>query len=98
MKKAGLIALILFWSLLIYASLGLPRRGDPGAPAHRALSASGSVVASTYYIQNAEREADTPNIVTAILGDYRSYDTLGEVVVVLTAGLCCALILRRREP
>ncbi len=97
MKKAGLMALVLFWALLIYASLGLPRRGDPNAPAHRAVSPSGSPVASAYYIRNAERDADTPNIVTVVLGDYRSYDTLGEVVVVLTAGLCCALVLRRRE-
>lgn len=97
MRKAELIALVFFWALLIYASLGLPRRGDPNAPAHRVHSPSGSPVASAYYIRNAERDAATPNIVTVVLGDYRSFDTLGEVVVVLTAGLCCALILRRRE-
>lgn len=96
MRKLGFVALALFWAVLIFASLGLPRRGDPEAPAHRLLSPAGSVVASSYYIRNAERDAATANIVTVILGDYRSYDTLGEVVVVLTAGLCCALILRKR--
>ncbi len=96
MRKLGFATLLSFWMLLIYASFGLPRRGDPSAPAHRLASPDGSPVASSYYIRNAERDAATPNIVTAILGDYRSYDTLGEVVVVLTAGLCCALILRRR--
>lgn len=96
MRKLGSTALFLFWLLLIYASLGLPRRGDPNAPPHRLVSPAGSLVASSYYIRNAQRDAATSNIVTAVLGDYRSYDTLGEVVVVLTAGLCCALILRRR--
>jgi multicomponent Na+:H+ antiporter subunit B len=36
--------------------------------------------------------------VTVVLGDYRSFDTLGDTVVVLTAGVACILILRRREP
>jgi len=31
--------------------------------------------------------------VTAVLADYRSYDTLGEVVVIFTAGLACLLVL-----
>lgn len=98
MRRFGIIALILFWALLVYTSLGLPRRGDPNAPAHRITSPAGSPVAASYYIRYAERDAATPNIVTVVLGDYRSYDTLGEVVVVATAGLCCALILRRRVP
>lgn len=96
MKKIGFIALVLFWAVLIYTSAALPRRGDPDAPAHRITSPAGSPVPAAYYIRNAQRDAATPNIVTVVLGDYRSFDTLGEVVVVLTAGLCCALILRRR--
>jgi multicomponent Na+:H+ antiporter subunit B len=43
----------------------------------------------------------TPNIVTAVLADYRGYDTLGETAVILTAGLAVILILpaavRRRN-
>ena len=34
-----------------------------------------------------------PNVVTAILASYRGYDTLGETVVVLTAGLGVILLL-----
>ena len=33
------------------------------------------------------------NIVTGILASYRGYDTLGETVVVLTAGLGVILLL-----
>jgi multicomponent Na+:H+ antiporter subunit B len=51
------------------------------------------------YIEEAVEQTHTPNIVTAVLADYRGYDTLGEAVVILTAGLAVILILplgRRR--
>jgi multicomponent Na+:H+ antiporter subunit B len=34
-------------------------------------------------------------MVTAVLADYRGYDTLGETTVIFTAGLSCLLLLRR---
>jgi multicomponent Na+:H+ antiporter subunit B len=34
-------------------------------------------------------------MVTVVLADYRSYDTLGEETVILTAGLVCYLLLRK---
>ena len=36
-----------------------------------------------------------PNVVTAILASYRSFDTLGETAVIFTAGIAVLLILRR---
>jgi multicomponent Na+:H+ antiporter subunit B len=36
-------------------------------------------------------------MVTVILGDYRGFDTLGEEVVILTAGLSTLLLLRRNR-
>lgn len=50
-----------------------------------------------YYIANAVEQTGTPNIVSAILADYRSFDTFGETTVVFTAGLACYLLLGRRE-
>lgn len=88
----------LFVALMLYAATALPARGDLNAPMHHDVSAVGTPVASTYYIRNAYRDAQTANMVTAVLGDYRSFDTLGEVIVVLTAGLCCMLILRKQKP
>lgn len=92
-----LLAIAAFGGLLMYASTTLPLRGDVDSPAHRDSSSASSPVASSYYIRNAMRDAQTPNIVTAVLADYRSYDTLGEALVVLTAGLCCSLIMRKRK-
>jgi multicomponent Na+:H+ antiporter subunit B len=48
-----------------------------------------------YYVSRALAETATPNLVTAILADYRSYDTFGETTVIFAAGLSCFVLLRR---
>ena len=52
---------------------------------------------SPQYIQEATEKTATPNIVTAVLADYRSYDTMGETVVVFTAAIGCILMLRKKR-
>ncbi len=97
MKIINVFILFVFLALLIYASTGLPNRGDIDAVVNRDLSPSGTENASSYYIRNAYKDTHTPNMVTAILADYRGYDTLGEETVILTAGLICFLLLRKRR-
>lgn len=94
MKVLKVLTLIAFGALLLYGATGLPNRGDYTAPFHLEESITGSVNAGVYYIQNAYKDAATPNMVTVILADYRALDTLGEQIVVLTAGLICFLLLR----
>jgi multicomponent Na+:H+ antiporter subunit B len=38
-----------------------------------------------------------PNVVTSVLADYRSYDTLGETTVIFTAGIGVLLLLKGRR-
>ncbi|MGB8952518.1 MAG: hydrogen gas-evolving membrane-bound hydrogenase subunit E [Candidatus Aminicenantales bacterium] len=97
MKVLNFIVLIGFAGLLIYASFGLPNRGDAHAPLYREKSLAGTPNAPSYYVHNPEKDAETPNMVTVILADYRGYDTMGEETVILTAGLICYLILRRNR-
>ena len=52
---------------------------------------------SNYYIENGMEETGAENLVTAILLDYRAYDTFGEVMVLFIAVLGCALILRGKR-
>jgi multicomponent Na+:H+ antiporter subunit B len=79
-----------FIGLMLYASGGLPDRGDPDAPAHTGVS--------TAYLEGSLEETQTPNVVTSLLADYRSQDTLGETLVIVTAALAATLVLiRRRE-
>ena len=75
--------------LLAYGALDMPRWGDPNSPASRHVSPR--------YIEKAMEETAVPNMVTAVLADYRAYDTLGETTVIFTAGVSCLLILGRRR-
>ena len=88
MKTLILIFVILSGGLLIYGTLGMPALGDPQSPANSYVSPR--------YIEEALEKTKTPNIVTAVLADYRGYDTMGETTVIFTAAIACALILRRR--
>ena len=85
MKRLALAATCVTGLLMIAGSLDLPGTGDPGAPP--------SVHVSPRYIEEGLRETAVPNMVTAVLADYRSFDTLGEVAVIFTAAVAVALIL-----
>jgi multisubunit Na+/H+ antiporter MnhB subunit len=50
---------------------------------------------STWYLQNAPDLTGATNVVTAILLDFRAYDTLGEATVILTAVVGTLAVLRR---
>jgi len=76
--------------LMLYAGSGLPEFGDHESPA--------ATHVSDEYIERAYHDAHTPNIVTVMIADYRSFDTLGEAVVVFVAGLACFLLLRGNRP
>ncbi len=82
------LVLVLIGAALVYASLDMPPLGNPKNPANQHVA--------PYYIQNAYAETGYENIVTAILVCYRGFDTLGEVLVILTAGVAMMLIMRRR--
>jgi len=87
MKIAGLLLTLLTGGLLIYGGQDMPGWGDVNSPASRHVSPR--------YIEKALEETGAPNMVTAVLADYRSFDTLGETTVIFTAGLSCLLLLRK---
>lgn len=97
MKYLQLILIIAFTGVLLYAAMDLPQRGNPDNQMHQERSMTDTEVAGHYYIENAYEDAHTPNMVTVVLGDYRSMDTLGEQVVIFTAGMICFLLLRNRR-
>ena len=76
-------------ALMIYASIDMPLVGDPNAPANLHIIPG--------YIEGARTEIDIPNVVTSVLASYRGYDTLGEVVVIFTAGVGVLCLLGRRR-
>jgi multicomponent Na+:H+ antiporter subunit B len=86
LKTFGIIAVVLCGALLIYGTVDFPEWGDPASPA--------STYVSPYYIEHSIPDTSVPNIVTAILADYRGYDTMFETAVVFAAGIACIFLLR----
>lgn len=84
MKATAFGLLALAAAVLVSASAALPPFGDAASPA--------AVHVSPRYIERGPAESGAANMVTAVLADYRGYDTLGETTVVFTAGLACLLI------
>lgn len=90
MKLLGFIIVCLVGGFLLYGTGELPDWGDPQSPA--------SLHLSNDYIEHAVEETQVPNLVTAVLADYRGFDTMFETAVVFCAGLACFLLLRDFRP
>jgi len=89
-KAAGLqwrplIIVLLTGAALLYGIHDIPPVGDIEAPAQQHVA--------DRYIAEARNETGVPNMVTAVLASYRGFDTLGEVVVIFTAGIGVMLLL-----
>lgn len=87
MKLFTYIFIVVTLALLLYTTVDMPDWGDPHSPA--------SVHVSPRYIEHSLKETAIPNMVTALLADYRGYDTLFEETVIFTAGISVILLLRR---
>jgi multicomponent Na+:H+ antiporter subunit B len=89
-----IVVVVLTGATLVYGTLDLPQVGEPGNPVHQHVAPR--------YLEDSGREIGIPNVVTSVLASYRGFDTLGEAVVVFTAGLGVWLLIgtvrRRREP
>lgn len=75
--------------VLIYATFDKPRLGDPEAPVHQHVA--------PWYLTQTPELIGIPNVVTAVLGSFRAYDTLGEVFVVLVACIGVLFLLGARK-
>lgn len=87
MKVFGLALLLMVGTVLLLGLADLPPRGQPDAVAHTRVAED--------YVYRAPFETKTPNVVTAVLADYRGYDTLGETTVVFAAAVAVVFLLRR---
>jgi multicomponent Na+:H+ antiporter subunit B len=91
-KRRWLSALVVTSAamVVVYATFDKPRFGDPDAPVLQHIG--------PWYLEETPRYVDIPNVVTAVLGSFRGYDTLGEVFVVFTAGIGVLFLLSARRP
>lgn len=76
--------------LIVFTLLGteLPEYGDASAPLQTNIT--------RYYITHTKDEIGVPSFVAALLASYRGYDTLGETIVVLIAGISVLLLFSQK--
>ncbi len=84
-KKFLVGVLIILFGVLVRAVIDMPTIGSVDHPAYNDTA--------KYYIENAVRDTNSPNVVTAIITDYRAFDTLGETTVLFTAIAAVASVL-----
>src|SRR6056300_1265033 len=72
-------------ALLLLAVFDLPTLGEPMAPVHQHVAPR--------YLAKSGSALHIPNVVTIVLASYRGFDTLGETIVVFTAGLGVLMLL-----
>ena len=89
MKLIGIISIFLTGALLMVAVIDFPDWGDPQSPA--------STYLSVYYLTHVLQDSAVPNVVTAVLADYRGFDTMLETAVVFVAGVAIYAILRSTD-
>ncbi len=75
----ALLIVLITGAALIYATFDLPEFGHPENPVHQHVG--------PYYVEQTYPDMGIPNMVAAVLASYRSIDTMGEAIVILTAGL-----------
>jgi multicomponent Na+:H+ antiporter subunit B len=87
MKK--IIIWILFIALFLILSIGI--FDMPTSPTLDAPSYNETI---HYYLENGVNETGAINIVTAVITDYRGFDTLGETIVLFAAIVAVSSVLR----
>jgi len=83
------IVIITFLLLLGAGFLYVAQKGGLtfGAPAQTQMD--------DYFLKNSQKQTGANNVVTAVVFDFRGFDTLGEAAVLFTAVLGVGAILRR---
>ncbi len=93
MRLFALIAVFITGGLLLYGTADFPAKGDPHSPANAGVPGTGPSI-SQYFVTETYNDSKVPNMVTAVLADYRGYDTMFETVVIFAAGMAIFAILR----
>lgn len=85
-RLPGAVAVVLAGGTLIYATQDLPEFGAADTPVQ-------AHPLTDVYLHQSQEDIGIPNTVTSVLASYRGLDTLGELVVVFTAGIAVLLLL-----
>ena len=85
-RLPGAVAVLFAGGTLIYAGQDLPEFGSPATPVQ-------THPLTDVYLRQSQEDIGIPNTVTSVLASYRGLDTLGELIVVFTAGVAVLALL-----
>ena len=86
MKRIALASLLVVLGFLLLAASQLHPAGHPGG-----------TPMDDYFTSKAQEKTGSNNAVTAIVFDFRGYDTLGEATVLFTAVVGVTMLFTRRR-
>ncbi len=92
LKKIFVWFLLAVLGIALYASFGRAPFGE-----NRVGPTDNPETVSAFYLKNSAEKLQTANSVTAIVVNFRGFDTLGEVTVLFLAATGLASILYRKE-
>ncbi len=86
MRRAAIGATIIVLAVMMFTvAIGMRPFGDPPS------------MMDDYIIQNAQQETGNNNVVSAVVFDFRGYDTLGEATVLFLTATAVVMLFRSRK-
>jgi multisubunit Na+/H+ antiporter MnhB subunit len=83
-RKAGITVTLIVLAAMLFAGVALMRPfGEPPS------------IMDDYIIENTQQETGTNNAVSAVVFDYRGYDTLGEATVLFLTATAVLMLFRK---
>jgi multicomponent Na+:H+ antiporter subunit B len=75
--------------IMVMAVLEMPGTCCVDAPAYNDVT--------QHYLDNAVSDTGATNVISAVLADYRLFDTLGETIVLFTSIVAVVSVLRKKK-
>lgn len=90
------VSIVILLAIALVGARVFDSGGEFGTPAFVSNS-NGEKTASETYIEKGFEDTGAANLVSAVILDYRAYDTLGEATVLFTSILGAVVILRKKS-
>jgi multisubunit Na+/H+ antiporter MnhB subunit len=91
-----IVSVVILLAIALVGTRVFDSVGEFGTPAFVSKS-NGEKTASETYIKDGLEDTGAANLVSAVILDYRAYDTLGEATVLFTSILGALVILRKKS-
>lgn len=85
--KSAIVAAVIFILSGMFITMTVNQHLTFGRPANTQMD--------DYFIKNSQEQAATNNVVTAVVFDFRGFDTLGEATVLFVVVLGVGMVFRR---